>query len=85
MFDIARGGGSSHTHPDIVWFQLPPIATGWGLRSMYSEPYFFAKIPGSGAAGRVWGGALSPPCSWGFLALFSLSALLGCWLDEVTP
>ena len=31
------------------------------------------------------GGTLSPACFRGFLTLLSLPALLGCWLDEVTP
>ena len=84
MSDIARGG-SSLMPSDIIWLQLPPTATGCGLRAAYSEPSALAEIPGNGAGtGRVEGEVLSPACSQGFLALLSLSGLRGGWLDEIT-
>ena len=80
---------------EVVWFLcililfgyhycLSPLGGNQGLYILSPPPS--AEIPGSEmVAGQVGGGALSPVCTSGFLALLSLSALLGCWLDEVTP
>ena len=62
------------------------IATGWGEELRILSPLPSAKIPGSGAGtGQVEEGVLSPACCLGLLTLLSLSALLVCWLNEVTP
>ena len=63
---------------------LSPLGGGQEPRILSPPPS--ADIPGNGVGmGWVGGGALSPACSPGFLYLLSLSGLLGCWLDEVTP
>ena len=69
------------------WSLLLPTTTRWGWRTVYSEPSVFHQDP------RYWSRCLAGGgeryfllhALMGLLALPSLSALLGCWLDEVTP
>ena len=51
------------------------------------SPLHSAEILGDGAKHWVGGGSVlsSPACFWGLFTLPLVSAVLGCWLDEVTP
>ena len=66
---------------------LLPIATELRSRAAYSEPCLFCQDPKhwswhwmAGGEGGFLMHALT-----GLFALTFLSALLGCWIDEVTP
>ena len=77
---VSDVGRSALSHSDIIWLQLQPIASGWGLRASYSQPSTFSRD------GTVWvrRGVLSPVCSPWFPDQLSLSGLLESWLNEVT-
>ena len=68
--DIARGGVSDLTPPDISWLQLPPITTGWGSRATYSEPSSFSQDP------RHWSSVVQSGWGEGRFLLCALQAFL---------
>ena len=73
-------------HPVIIWLHLLPITSGWGSEVIFSEPSAFSQDPRWWSCAQWVGGrVLSPACSQGFLTLLSLSTLLACWFNEVTP